>query len=51
MIEEYFGKGKNDFKFAIFIINKNNSIYGKLKIHSLHKYGYISQVINQNKIS
>ena len=49
--EDYIGKGKDDYSFAVFLIDqndqaeKNEKLYSQLKKHSLCKSGYVSQVI------
>ena len=43
-VEDYMNKKKN-YKFAVFLLDKNDNIYSKLKKHSLCTNGYISQVI------
>ena len=52
---KYFGEGKRDYDFAIFLLGKKCSIYPKLKVHSLCTNGYISQIVKvdtlwENKI-
>ena len=42
---KYFGEGKEEYDFAIFLLGDNSNIYPKLKVHSLCTNGYISQVI------
>jgi len=42
---KYFGEGKSEYDFAIFLLGDNYNIYPKLKVHSLCTNGYISQVI------
>ena len=42
---KYFGEGKSQYDFAIFLLGDNSNIYPKLKVHSLCTNGYISQVI------
>ena len=44
-IEDYLGKGKKDYSFAVFLIGDNDNLYYKLKTHSLCTNGYISQVV------
>ena len=56
--EDYIGKGKDKFSFAIFLIeqnfkdktNKNEKLYCTLKTHSLCTNGYISQVVKVSSI-
>ena len=44
--DEYVGKGKKDYTFAVFLLGKyNEHYYPELKKHSLVKNGYVSQVI------
>ena len=43
--EDYFGKNKSDYDFAVFLLGKNDKIYKDLKKHSLCKNGYVSQVV------
>ena len=45
----FFGK-KNDYKFAVFLLGRNDRIYTELKKNSLCKNGYISQVIKAKSI-
>ena len=44
---QYFGKGKRKYTFALFLLgkNSNSNMYSQLKIHSLCTNGYISQVV------
>ena len=52
---DYIGKGKEDYSFAIFLIDQgdkkekekenNEKLYSQLKKHSLCKNGYVSQVV------
>ena len=42
--EEYIGKGKTDYDFAVFLIEKDY-YYKDLKKHSLCTNGYVSQVV------
>jgi hypothetical protein len=48
--EDYFGKGKNDYDFAVFLLGKNDRIYPQLKRHSLCQNGYVSQVVKARSI-
>ena len=56
--EDYIGKGKDKYSFAIFLIEqnykdktyKNEKLYCTLKKHSLCKNGYISQVVKVSSI-
>ena len=48
--EEYIGKGKKDYSFAVFLIGDNDELYTKLKIHSLCTNGYISQIIKSKTV-
>ena len=45
-IDDYFGKGKQKYSFAVFLLDHNNNdMYSELKTHSLCNNGYISQVV------
>ena len=48
--DDYFGEGKNDYDFVVFLLGKNDSIYTDLKIHSLCTNGYVSQVVKAKSI-
>ena len=49
--EKIFKKNsKTEYLFAIFLLNKNDSIYPLLKKHSLCYNGYISQVVKVNSL-
>ena len=48
--DDYIGKGKKDYKFAVFLIGRNDYIYPQLKKHSLCKSGYVSQVVKAKSI-
>ena len=49
--DDYFGKGKKrEFDFVVFLLGKNDRIYGKLKKHSLCQNGYVSQVVKAASI-
>ena len=48
--EDYFGKGKNDYDFAVFLLGRNDRIYPQLKKHSLCQNGYVSQVVKARSI-
>ena len=48
--EEYFGKGQNDYSFALFLIGDSDYLYCQLKKHSLCTNGYISQVVKAKTI-
>ena len=48
--EDYFGKGKNDYDFAVFLLGRNDKIYPQLKRHSLCQNGYVSQVVKARSI-
>ena len=37
--DDYFGKNKNDYDFAVFLLGKNDKIYAELKRHSLCRNG------------
>ena len=43
--DDYFGKNKNDYDFAVFLLGRNDKIYAELKKHSLCRNGYVSQVV------
>ena len=44
--DTYFGAGvKRKYDFVIFLLGKNDRIYGQLKKHSLCENGYVSQVV------
>ena len=44
-VNKYFGEGKKEYSFALFLLGENNYIYPQLKINSLCNNGYISQVV------
>ena len=48
--DDYFGEGKNDYDFVVFLLGRNDSIYTDLKIHSLCTNGYVSQVVKAKSI-
>ena len=48
--DDYFGKNKNDYDFAVFLLGRNDKIYADLKRHSLCKNGYVSQVVKAKSI-
>ena len=48
--DDYIGKGKKDYSFAIFLLGKNDYIYPDLKKHSLCKSGFVSQVVKAKSI-
>ena len=48
--DEYFGKNKHDYDFAVFLLGWNDKIYTKLKQNSLCKNGYVSQVVKAKSI-
>ena len=48
--DEYIGKGKKDYTFAVFLLGKNDRIYPDLKKHSLVKNGYVSQVVKASSL-
>ena len=48
--DDYFGKNKKDFEFAIFLLGRNDKIYAELKRHSLCRNGYVSQVVKAKTI-
>jgi len=37
--DDYFGKNKSDYDFAVFLLGRNDKIYTQLKRHSLCKNG------------
>jgi hypothetical protein len=43
-VEDYMNQN-NNYKFVVFLLDRNDYIYSKLKKHSLCTNGYISQVI------
>ena len=47
-VEEYMNDG--EYKFVVFLLDRNDFIYKNLKIHSLCNNGYVSQVIKVNSI-
>ena len=49
-IDEYIGKGKKEYTFAVFLFGKNDYLYPQIKIHSLVKNGYISQAIKTSSL-
>ena len=48
--DDYFGKDKSDYDFAVFLLGKNDRIYAQLKKHSLCKNGYVSQVVKAKSL-
>ena len=48
--EDYIGKGKKDYSFALFLLGRNDYIYPQLKKHSLCTNGYVSQVVKAKSI-
>ena len=48
--DDYFGKGKNNYDFVVFLLGKNDRIYPQLKKHSLCTNGYVSQVVKARSI-
>ena len=40
----------NENKFALFLLDRNDRIYKQLKIHSLCKHGYVSQVVKVSSL-
>ena len=48
--EDYIGKGKKDYSFALFLLGRNDYIYPQLKKHSLCTNGYVSQVVKARSI-
>jgi len=48
--DDYFDKDKSEYDFAVFLLGNNDKIYRELKINSLCKNGYISQVIKVKSI-
>ena len=47
-VEDYMGDG--DYKFVVFLLDKNDYIYKNLKIHSLCNNGYVSQVVKVSSL-
>ena len=43
-------KGKTEYKFALFLLDRNEKIYKQLKIHSLCTQGYVSQVVKVSSL-
>ena len=48
--DDYIGKGKKDYSFAVFLLGKNDRIYSTLKKHSLCTNGYVSQVVKTRSL-
>ena len=48
--DKYIGNGKEKYSFAVFLIGNNDELYSEIKIHSLWKSGYISQVVKDKTI-
>ena len=48
--DKYIGIGKKKYSFAVFLIGNNDELYSEIKIHSLCKNGYISQVVKDKTI-
>ena len=48
--DDYFGRYKNNYNFVIFLIGNNDYLYKSLKIHSLYKKNYVSQVVKVRTI-
>ena len=40
----------NQYKFALFLLDKNDKIYRTIKIHSLCRQGYVSQVVKVSSL-
>ena len=40
----------NQYKFALFLLDKNDRIYRTIKIHSLCRQGYVSQVVKVSSL-
>ena len=49
-VKDYMNE-KNNYKFAVFLLDKNDNIYSKLKKHSLCTNGYVSQVIKVKSLN
>ena len=49
-VQDYMNE-KNNYKFAVFLLDKNDNIYSKLKKHSLCTNGYVSQVIKVKSLN
>ena len=47
-VEDYMGDG--DYKFVVFLLDRNDYIYKNLKIHSLCNNGYVSQVVKVSSL-
>ena len=47
-VEDYMNDG--DYKFVLFLLDRNDNIYKNLKIHSLCNNGYVSQVVKVNSL-
>ena len=48
--DDYFGKNKSDYDFAVFLLGRNDKIYTQLKRHSLCRNGYVSQVVKAKSL-
>ena len=48
--DEYFSENKSDYDFAVFLLGRNDRVYTQLKINSLCKNGYVSQVVKAKSI-
>ena len=47
-VEDYMSNG--EYKFVVFLLDRNDYIYKNLKVHSLCHNGYVSQVIKVNSL-
>ena len=47
-VEDYMNDG--EYKFVVFLLDRNDYIYKNLKIHSLWNRGYVSQVVKVSSI-
>ena len=47
-VEDYMNDG--DYKFVLFLLDRNDYIYKNLKIHSLCNNGYVSQVVKVSSL-
>ena len=50
--EDYFPQGEeSEYAFVVFLIGKNDdSLYARLKKHSICRNGYVSQVVKVNSL-
>ena len=47
-VEDYLSNG--EYKFVVFLLDRNDYIYRQLKVHSLCHNGYVSQVVKANSL-